>query len=540
MTNDDLIAALAELTEEQVYDLLDSLPEPAARALLDALPASQADLPASPLAQAIELDDGYRPRPHLEYLAARLEQAVRDVENGVSRRIAISMPPRAGKSTLASQYLPLWLLRRHPEWKIGMVSHEASLSTAWGRAVRRWVTEHPELGIRIAPDAGAAQEWETAEGGGILSRSVGGSITGRGFKVLLLDDLIKDFTAAHSEVLRQSVWDWWLSTASTRLEPPALVIAIGTRWHEDDFIGRLLSPEREGDPEEWEVISFPALAEEDDVLGRAPGEPLLTPLVDETPEEALVRWEGVKRDVGSYVWAALYQQRPSPAKGAIFDMGWWRYWTTDPARANGQDVLYLPDVLTPHAGDTWVEGWDMAFKDTKSSDYVVGQRWVRRGVHRILTAQVRGRWSFTATLPQVRGFSAAHVPTRIIEDKANGTAIIDVLREEIDGIIPVSPKDSKEVRARAQTPTIEAGNVLLPHPSEPGCEWVTDLLTETRNFPTGAHDDMVDVLVHCLARLRTAEPRKIGNPAAARKPERARTGSARGVPRLTSARIPGR
>lgn len=536
MSTDDLVRLLATLTEEQVYDLLESLPEPAARALLDALPASQADLPSNPLEQAVELDDGYRRRPHLQYLADRLEKAVHDVENGKNRRIAISMPPRAGKSTLASQYLPLWLLRRHPEWKIGMVSHEASLSTAWGRAVRRWVTEHPELGIRIAPDAGAAQEWETAEGGGILSRSVGGSITGRGFKVLLLDDLIKDFGAAHSEVLRQSVWDWWLSTASTRLEPPALVIAIGTRWHEDDFIGRLLSNEREGDPDEWEVISFPALAEEDDVLGRAPGEPLLTPLVDETEEEALVRWEGVKRDVGSYVWAALYQQRPAPAKGAIFDVSWWRYWTSDPARANGVDVLYMPEVQRPHGGDTWVEGWDMAFKDTKTSDYVVGQRWVRRGALRILTAQVRDKWSFTATLPQVRAFSAAHVTTRLIEDKANGTAIIDVLRDEIDGIIAVNPKDSKEVRARAQTPTVEAGNVLLPHPSEPGCEWVTDLLTETRNFPTGAHDDMVDVLVHCLGRLRTAEPMKIGNPAARRRPERARTGSAR----LTATRIPGR
>lgn len=532
MSNDDLIALLATLTEDEVYDLLESLPEPAARALLDALPASQVNLPKNPLEQAVELDDGYRQRPHLEYLSQRLEQAVADVENGISRRIAISMPPRAGKSTLASQYLPVWLLRRHPEWKIGMVSHEASLSTTWGRAVRRWATDHPELGIRIAPDAGAAQEWETREGGGILSRSVGGSITGRGFKVLLLDDLIKDFGAAHSEVLRQGVWDWWLSTASTRLEPPALVIAIGTRWHEDDFIGRLLSAEHEGDPGEWEVISFPAIAEEDDVLGRAVGEPLLTPLVDETPEEALVRWEGVKRDVGSYVWSALYQQRPSPAKGAIFDMSWWRYWTTNPAIANGIDVLYLPDVEQPHGGDTWVEGWDMAFKDTKSSDYVVGQRWVRRGVLRILTAQVRDKWSFTATLPQVRAFSKPHVPTRLIEDKANGTAIIDVLRTEVDGIIAVNPKDSKEVRARAQTPTIEAGNVLLPHPSEPGCEWVRDLLTETRNFPTGAHDDMVDVLVHCLGRLRTAEPMKIGNPSGARKPERARTGSA-----LAAARI---
>lgn len=532
MSNDDLVALLATLSEEQVYDLLESLPEPAARALLDALPASQIDLPSNPLEQAVELDEGYRRRDHLEYLASRLEQAVAEVENGQNRRIAISMPPRAGKSTLASQYLPVWLLRRHPEWKIGMVSHEASLSTTWGRAVRRWATEHPALGIRIAPDAGAAQEWETAEGGGILSRSVGGSITGRGFKVLLLDDLIKDFGAAHSEVLRQSVWDWWLSTASTRLEPPALVIAIGTRWHEDDFIGRLLSSDHEGDPDEWEVISFPALAEEDDVLGRAPGEPLLTPLVDETPEEALIRWEGVKRDVGSYVWSALYQQRPAPAKGAIFDMSWWRYWTSDPARANGEDVVYLPNVGVPQSGDTWVESWDMAFKDTKSSDYVVGQRWVRRGSLRILTAQVRGRWSFTATLPQVRGFSAQHVPARIVEDKANGTAILDVLRSEIDGLIPVSPKDGKEVRARAVTPTIEARNVLLPHPSEPGCEWVTDLLTETRNFPTGAHDDMVDALTQALNRLKGDAPRKIGNPAAARKPDRARTGSA-----LTATRI---
>lgn len=534
MSDDELTRLLAGLTEEQVYDLLDGLPEPAARALLDALPASQVNLPANPLEQAQELDDGYRSRPHLDYLAARLEQAVKDVEAGGNRRIAISMPPRAGKSTLASQYLPLWLLRRHPEWKIGMVSHEASLSTAWGRAVRRWVTEHPELGIRIAPDAGAAQEWETAEGGGVLSRSVGGSITGRGFKVLLLDDLIKDFGAAHSEVLRQSVWDWWLSTASTRLEPPALVIAIGTRWHEDDFIGRLLSGEHEGDPDEWEVISFPALAEEDDVLGRAEGEPLLTPLVDETPEEALARWEGVKRDVGSYVWSALYQQRPAPSRGAIFDMAWWRYWTTNPALANGEDIVLLD--IAPHAGDTWVESWDCAFKGNSDSDYVVGQRWVRRGPNRILTAQVRGRWTFTQTLAEMLAFAAPYVPARLVEDKANGTAVIDTMRRKIDGLIPVSPRDGKEVRARAITPTLEARNTLIPHPSEPGYEWVTEFLTEHRNFPTGAHDDMVDAHTQAQTRLKGDAVMKLGNPAAARKPERARTGSAR----VTSRRIPGR
>lgn len=528
--NDEELAALVkDLSPDEIEELLEDLPDPAARALLNIIPASRDDLPATALAQALELDDGYRVRAHLEYLSERLAKAVEDVENGQSRNLVISMPPRMGKSTLASQYLQVWLLRQHPEWKIGMISHDSSLAVTWGRAVRRFAENRPELGIRIAPDAGAAQEWETREHGGILARSVGGSITGRGFKVLLIDDPVKDFVTAHSEVFRKNLWEWWLSTAQTRLEPPSLTIVIGTRWHEDDFIGRLLSEDHEGDPNEWEVISFPALAdEESDVLGRALDEPLISPLIDETPEESVQRWEKIKKDVGSYTWSALYQQKPSAPKGAIFDVGWWHYWTTDPRKVteDGHIILFDPN---DHSG-TWVESWDCAFKDTKTSDFVVGQRWVRREAQIFLAQQVRGRWSFTKTLPQMETFSAPWVAARLVEDKANGTAILDTMRRRLTGLIPINPREGKEARARAVSPLVEAGNVYLPHPSEPGCEWVTDLIDETRNFPTGAHDDQVDAMSQALFRLRLVEvtrktrpPNSMGR----RVPERATGGSIR-------------
>lgn len=527
--DEELAALVKDLSPDEIEELLEDLPDPAARALLNIIPASREDLPATALAQALELDDGYRVRAHLEYLSERLAKAVEDVENGQSRNLVISMPPRLGKSTLASQYLPTWLLRQHPEWKIGMISHDSSLAVTWGRAVRRFAENRPELGIRIAPDAGAAQEWETREHGGILARSVGGSITGRGFKVLLIDDPVKDFVTAHSEVFRKNLWEWWLSTAQTRLEPPSLTIVIGTRWHEDDFIGRLLSDEHEGDPDEWEVLSFPALAdEESDVLGRELDEPLISPLIDETTDEAVQRWAKIKKDVGSYTWDALYQQKPSAPKGAIFDVGWWRYWTTDPKKVtdDGRVILFDPD---DHSG-TWVESWDCAFKDTKESDYVVGQRWVRREAQIFLTQQVRGRWSFTKTLPQMEAFSAPWVSARLVEDKANGSAILDTMRRTLTGLIPINPRESKEARARAVSPLIEAGNVHLPYPSEPGCAWVSDLITETRNFPTGSHDDQVDSMTQALFRLRLAETARKTRPPNAmgrRVPERATGGSMR-------------
>ena len=344
---------------------------------------------ADPLESAQQLDEAYAGRPHIQYLSDRLAEAVRAVEAGENRYMTISMPPRMGKSTLTSINLPIWLLRQHPDWKIGLISHSPQLATAWGRQVRRFVEEDGEKwGIKIASDAGAVSEWQTTRGGGIVSRSAPGqSITGLGFKVMLMDDVVKDFADAHSESKREAIWDWWQANAVTRLEPPFLCIAIATRWHEDDFIGRLLNPAKNPDADKWENVIVPAIAEEDDPLGREPGDPLYSPLVEETREEALERWDSLKRSVGSYMWEALYQQHPTPADGSIFNLGWLRFWTTDPSKVKDGDesVILLPRERLERG--QWLDSWDLTFKGSSTSDYAVGQRWCRQGPDRFLISQ---------------------------------------------------------------------------------------------------------------------------------------------------------
>lgn len=477
-------------------------------------------LAVGPAEQAQELDPSYVIRPHIQYLSDRLAKAVRDVERGKSRKLVVSMPPRSGKSLLISQYTPLWLLRRHPEWKHALTSYDGNLSADWSKQVRTLIEGNPDLGIELAEKSLGWSKWDTAEGGGIFTSSIGGGFTGRGARVLVIDDPVKDFVEAHSAKSRQRVWDWWVSVAQTRLEPPSLVLVVMTRWHEDDLVGRLLSEEHAGDPREWEEIVLPAIAErEDDAIGREIGDPLLSPIVDETRSEALDRWDDVRRSVGSYTFSGMYQQRPAPAQGAIFDSSWWKFWTRDPGKADPVDndsgdprVVYLdPEELER---GQWLDSWDTSFKSQESSgDYVVGQRWVRVGGNRYLIAQQRGRWSFVKTIEKLRQWQKTTSPElspyghlvhkRLIEEKANGAAIIDTLKDEIAGIKPINPTTSKEARARAITPEIESGNVYLPHPTDPGNEWVQDLLSELRNFPHDVHDDQVDTLTQALSELRS-------------------------------------
>lgn len=506
---------------------------------------------ASPLLQAQEIDEHYVVRPHLAYLSSRLVNATRDVERGRSRQLIVSMPPRSGKSTMTSQYFPLWLLRRHPEWEVVMVSYSEGLTTNWAKNLRAFIEQRPEMGVALRPDAGAQGRWQTVEGGSMYATGTGGSLTGRGAKVFIIDDPIADFTAAHSKRIRDSLWNWWLSVALTRLEPPYLVLVTMTRWHEDDFAGRLLSQEYEGDPKEWENIRLPAVAEHDDVLRRPVGEPLLSPIISEGRDMALERWDKVKTAVGSYTFASMYQQRPAPQKGAIFDVGWWKYWTTDASKATDDGrVVYLdPAELT---GARWIDSWDCAFKGGESSSsYVVGQRWVRQKANRYLVAQLRGRWSFTETIKKMKQWARRDdhwsspygdlVHERIVEDKANGSAIIDTLKEEIAGMKPVNPGNSKEARARAITPEIESGNVYLPHPTDQGNEWVTDLLSELRNFPHDMYDDQVDSLTQALSVLRGSGTGGITVPG--RSPTRGRMErdvTRTGRSSLTARRIPGR
>lgn len=523
--------SLTNLTSpEQVQLLLASLRETASKATSDAeiravtsriasitrsyRIQNNIGIPIDPAVQAVEIDPTYVVRPHIGFLSERIANAVRDVERGKNRMVAVSMPPRSGKSTLLSIHSPLWLLRRHPEWKIVLASHDGGMTAGWARNIRRMIEDKPDLGVALSKDGGAGSHWATVEGGGMLSVSVRGALTGRGARVMIIDDPVKDFVDAHSLPMRQNLWDWWLSVALTRLEPPYLVIVVMTRWHEDDFVGRLFSDDYEGDPKQWERIALPAIADtENDSLKRAEGEPLFSPLLVETREQALDRWTDVKRSVGTYTFSAMYQQRPAPAKGAIFDADWWRFWTIDQSRVtdDGRIVYLDPSALT---GGRWLDSWDASFKsrDQATGGWVVGQRWVRQGANRYLIAQRRGRWSFTATIREMERWAEIDDPyrspcghlvhERLIEERANGAAIIDVLKEKISGLKPTNPTISKEARARAVTPEIESGNVYIPHPSDPGNEWVHDFLSEVRNFPHDTADDQVDTLTQALSELR--------------------------------------
>ena len=313
----ELLELIAGLSTSQLEELVQSLPLPVAQALLEDLSSVEAvNLPDSPIRQAISIGEPFRVRPQLEYLSTVIVEALRDVENGIDRKIIVQMPPRSGKTTMLTMLTPAWIRARHPDWDIALVSHDPTLATSWGRQIRRWAeTGRLGPGVRIAPDAGAVSEWETTERGKLLAVSYRESFTGRGCRVLCIDDPIKDLITAHSLIARDTVWDWWRAVAQTRLEPPSLVIVTLTRWHEDDIVGRLLSSDHDGDPDEWQVINLPAVAEENDQLGRAEGEPLLSPIIDETREEATTRLTKVRRSVGEATWAALYQQRPVPVRG---------------------------------------------------------------------------------------------------------------------------------------------------------------------------------------------------------------------------------
>jgi predicted phage terminase large subunit-like protein len=269
-----------------------------------------------------------------------------------------------------------------------------------------------------------------------------------------------------------------------------------TRWHEDDLAGRLVAAE---DGHRWRVINIPALADHDpakgqsDPLGREPGE-WLTSARGRTAAE----WEQIRIQAGSRVFAALYQGRPSPDAGNVWQRHWWRRYGT-PLWSQHPDV---PGAYLVHEADELLVSVDAAFKDTKSSDYVVIQVWARRGANVYLLDQVRKRLSFTDTLTAFLAMVARwpQASRRLIEDKANGTAVIDSLKAKIPGLVPVTPHESKYARASAVSPFIEAGNVFLPEP-EIALFDAEAFIDEAAGFPNAAHDDQVDGASQALAEL---------------------------------------
>lgn len=405
-----------------------------------------------------------------------------------------SLLPTHNSQRVSRRY-PLWTLTHNPNTRIAIVSYSHAVARRWGRTIRDDITTHPDLGLTIRPDLSAQHEWQLAGAqGGVYTTGIGGSLTGRPVDLLIIDDPIKDREQADSTIYRNRVWDWWTDVASTRLAPGAPVILILTRWHQDDLAGRLLNAP---DGHRWKLLNIPAQAEtSNDPLGRKPGEWLQS-----SRRRTTKQWEAIKQQAGSRTFNSLYQGHPSPPGGTIFNRD---HWIIDPHptwQADNNQQHWVP------SGQVFTS-WDLTFKSGEHTDWVVGQVWQHDGAVLRLLDQARGRWSFTATCQHMQQLAARwpQATAHLVEDKANGPAVIDALHHTLPGLVPVQPQGGKESRANVVQPLVEAGNVHLPG-YEPWCD---DLIEECAGFPNATHDDQVDALTQALT-WATITRRRKGN-----------------------------
>lgn len=430
---------------------------------------------------------------HTELICEHLQE----IADGKQKYILIEMPPRHGKSMTVTETFPAYYLMRNPNKRVIAAAYSDGLATKFGRMNRNKFNEfsYELFNIRLSDTNAANKDWGISEmSGGMLATGIGGSITGHGADLMIIDDPIKNMKEATSKLIRDNIWDEWEATLSTRLHNGASVIVIMTRWHEDDLIGRLLTRS----PYDWVRLRLPALAEENDLLGRKEGEALCRELgFDE-------KWAEDKiLTVGSRTWNALYQQRPSPAGGAIFKREHIKYYVRTKEQHREWNLSDDVAVLPIHF-DKQAQSWDCTFKDTENSDYVVGGVWARKKAHYYLMDVVRKRMGFSETIKAIKQMSDKHPKaiSKYIEDKANGTAIIEMLKDQLSGIVAVEPEGGKEARANAVEPLFEAGNVYFPHPLM--CPWIEDLIDELIAFPNAEHDDFVDMTTQALNQLHSS------------------------------------
>lgn len=415
-----------------------------------------------------------------------LDLFLKDLIDGKRPRLIITMPPRSGKSEIVSRRFPAYFLGKYPDLSIISVSYSASLAEDFSRDVQRIIDSDeykkifPNTKLSDKKDKNykrTSDFFEIVDHKGVYcSAGVGGSITGKGCDILIIDDPIKNRQEANSETVRKKIYDWYSSTAYTRLSPIGGVIMMCTRWHLDDLIGKVLSDKNQ---KPFHVISYPAIAEHDEPH-RKQGEAL-------HPERfSLEILNEIKSTLSTADWLSLYQQKPVPEGGAIFETS---------------KIRYYDETSEPKRFDQIVGSWDMTFKENKTSDFVVGQLWGRKGADFYLLDMVRDRMDFVKTLKVFINFANKHKNCNcwLVEDKANGTAIISTLKKYISGIIPITPKESKQERAYAITPYLEAGNIFFPKNQN----FTKDLEEEMLQFPAGAHDDTVDSMTQALNYFRT-------------------------------------
>lgn len=434
---------------------------------------------------------GYRAAAHHRALASALER----VERGECLRLIVNMPPQYGKSELVSVRFPAWYLGRNPDKRMISSSYAANLAEGFsGQARDQIVDDRYPYGISLKQDTHSKQLWNIAgHRGGYLAAGVGGTVTGHGANVFVIDDPFKNRQEADSETTRNAVWDWYTSVVHTRLRgEDGAIILVCTRWHEDDLAGRLLNEAKQGG-EQWEVLSMAAIAEDDDPLGREPGEALWP---DYQSREYLLT---KVKPINSRDWSALYQQRPTLEEGAMFKRQWFTGTADDPHIVNE-----TPWNLR------WVRYWDLAASTKTSADYTAsasvaidgdGVMWIRD--------LIRGRWEWPDAKRIMKENMLGEVrnTSHVVEEALHGIAALQELRRDpaLHGIPLYGYRVDRDKvqRAMAWASRAEAGKVRLVRG-----EWVNAFLDEVCSFPLATHDDQVDAVSGAVATYQTAQGRQ--------------------------------
>jgi predicted phage terminase large subunit-like protein len=431
---------------------------------------------------------------HIECIAEYLEA----VDRGQIKRLIINMPPRNSKSMTVTVMFPAWCWIRRASRRFINVSYSESLAVKHN-VDRRLLINSPwyqaAWGDRFSfsPDQNLKSEYTNDKRGHCVAAGMLGTITGKGGDVIICDDPHNP-QKAESDVEREKTVDTFDSTLTTRLDDKktGAMILVMQRLHERDLTGHLL---KKGG---WEHLCLPAEAPTRSVITfpisgkevvREEGE-ILHP-----EREGPVELAAQKVALGSYGYAGQYDQNPAPRAGGLFKRSYWRYYVTLPERI-----------------DIWIQSWDMAFKDKATSDYVVGLVMARAGASIYVVDMVMDKLGFSKSKDAIRSLSQKwpRALLKVVEDKANGTGIVDDLKSEIAGLVLQNPEGSKWERASRCEPMLEAGNVYLPTPEtcakimvDGKPKTITDaIMDQCAVFPNGANDDIVDALTQGLDRLR--------------------------------------
>lgn len=423
--------------------------------------------------------DAWRRTRMSDFLADEVQRFVESDTGHPYDILLIETPPQHGKSMTITESFPSWYLGRFPRNRVIEASYNDDTAKRFGRKnLEKVETYGPTLFDLHKGSIWTNTEFEFDNGWGrMISRGIMSGITGNPANLLLIDDPIKNREEADSATYRDKLWGEWQNTLKSRLAAGAKVIVIMTPWHEDDLAARLLQNEPN-----VRLLRLPVEAEENDPLGRQVGEALAPELGKDRVwlEQFKTGYVGDPKKGGLRAWQALYQCSPRVEGGNLVLREWWRYYDPDEIKAFATTVISV----------------DAAFKDGADNDYVAIEVWGKIGINYYLRYCLNKHLDFPGTLQAIRTIRRLFPDTTyiLIEDKANGSAVIQTLQHEFIGVVSITPKGGKVARVNAISPAIESGHVFLPQDTL----WTEEFIDQFTAFPAGAHDDMVDSCSQCL------------------------------------------